>query len=416
MITAGALWVDTADGPVRRPPEAVQAAVDQVAGAAWRSTRYRGNKSTSFFDLGVTTRLKERARKENRKRRAIHAELVRTLQSMADMEHGHSAAEIGNKWLDEVKACGGKTLRHEACGQPVYVPHSCDFPLCPWYQAARARRQGKRIGELFDEGYFKEPKFWTFAPPNVDDYGGATRDLGKVLTRLHRRSVTKACRGGFRAREATISKQHGNWNVHAHELVDSGWVAPNPFWDIRYIPFKSRAGGKWKVVKKHAGLAREFTLLCQSYGVLKSPREDFDIDNPEHWYFINLKVADRGSVKELAKYATKGSEVVAAGPRKIVDYMLGSRGQRLVQGFGSLYNMKVDEPDDRPAEADLEEWWLNGGEDQGKPEAKGECPHPDCPDSGHPSYAFIQYGVPDGYEVGGRDKRTGSCVLYGVVP
>jgi hypothetical protein len=416
MIASAPSWVDTADGPMSLPSEAVQVAVGQVAVGGFSSTRYRGNKSTSFSDLGGTTRLKERAKKARQKRRGIHSELVRKLENMADGQHGFSAAEIGRKWFDKVQACGGKTLIHEACDQPVYVPHSCDFPLCPWYQAARARRQGKRIGELFELGYFKEPKFWTFNPPNVADYGGATKDLGKVLTKLHRRSVTKACRGGFRAREATVSERHGNWNVHAHELVDSGWVAPNPVWDITFLPFKSRAGGKWKIVKKHAGLAREFTLLCQSYALLKSPREDFDIDNPEHWYFVNLKVANRGSVKELAKYATKGAEVVAAGPGKIVDYMLGSKGQRLVQGFGSLYGMKVDEPDDRPAEADLEEWWEKGGDDQGKPEAKGECPNPDCPNPGHPTYKFIQYGVPDGYEVGERDKRTGSCVLHDAVP
>ena len=114
MITSVLPWVDTADGPVRRPPEADQVAVDQVAEAAWRSTRYRGNKSTSFSDLGGISRLKERAKKERLRRRAIHAELVRKLQAMADMQHGHSAAEIGRKWLAGVRECGGKSLRHEA--------------------------------------------------------------------------------------------------------------------------------------------------------------------------------------------------------------------------------------------------------------------------------------------------------------
>ena len=380
-------------------------ASNDAALAARSSTRYRGNKSTDFFgDKSTSEQLDSgRAEKERTKRRGIHAALVRLLEDMESGD-GSAARKIGQDWASQVKRCGGTTRKHVPCGQSSYFPHSCDFPLCPWYQAERARRVGRRIGELWEQGYFPEPKFWTFSPPNVQDLGGGWKALGAVMTALHRRKVLRACRGGFRALETTVSKKHGDWNIHCHQLVDSGWVTPFPVWDIK------RVNGRWKVERKHLGLAREFTELCQKHGVLKSERPDFNLNNPDHWYFINLKVANKGAVKEIGKYIAKGAEVVAAGAGKVVDYMVGAKNKRLIQGFGTLYGMNVTKPENLPSAADLEDWWLS--DEQGpKPEAPGECPYENCPSPHVAEWDFVGFGPPVGPVA--RDARTGAFILEG---
>lgn len=253
------------------------------AGAgAVNSTRYQGNKSTekpniqdnyarNGFGRGERRRTKaqeERRNYECRKRRAMHSRLVETLASMATGEHGTLAKWWGERWAGEVRRCGGVTRLYKVCGKPSFWPHSCDFPLCPWYQHKRAGKAGARLGELWNRGFFKEPKFFTASPPNVRDLGAGWADLGAVLTKLHRRKVFSACRGGVRARETTISERHGDWNVHAHELLDSGWVSRFPQWNIEWRPFKRKSGGKWVVTQKHAGLGRESTKNTDRFGVL----------------------------------------------------------------------------------------------------------------------------------------------------
>ena len=176
------------------------------------------------------------------------------------------------------------------------------------------------------------------------------------------------------------------WNLHLHALVDTPWVAHYPQTDIK------RVGGSWVVVKKHPGLAREFTIACQKFPELRSPRLDFDRDNPDHWYFVDLRRADGGAVAEVVKYIAKGSEIVEGGAGALVDFLMATKNRRMIQGFGSLYNVDLDDSEEDEAE-------------EFEASARGECPYGDCPSPDLHDWEFLSYGFGDW--VLDRDGRTG---------
>jgi len=335
-----------------------------------------------------------RAREDSRRRkRGYHAELVRVLVEMVEGKYGAVAAAVAEKWLSDVRRCPGVVRRHKVCGRPSFEGHKCDFPLCPWCQARRSKRLVKRLGPLIES--MARKKLWTFSPPNLPELDGeAVGDLSKVLTKLHSLAfMKKACLGGIRSIEVT---NNGNgWNLHAHEVVDSGWVAHYPQWDI--VPQRGSKGqwlkSPWKVMARHPGLAREFTRICQEFPGLKSPRLDFDLDNPDHWYFVDLRVADQGVAQELGKYVAKGSQVVRAGAGAVVEYLFAMKGKRLIQPFGNLYGVSLDQED----------------EANEVPEREGDCPYDDCPDPSVHEWAFVQYGFPQ--EALAFNRATGTCRL-----
>jgi len=310
--------------------------------------------------------------KSRREKRGYHAELVRLLESMEKGEYGLHAKAVGLKWLPAVKRCPGVVRRHKACGRLSFEGHRCDFPLCPWDQARKAKRRVRRLAPLV--AAMAEPKLWTFSPPNqVELTREAVKDLGKVLTDLHRLAYFKErVRGGLRAIEVTNG---GNgWNLHAHEAVDARWVAHYPQTDIE------RNGKRWVVVQRHPGLAREFTRICQKFPSWKSSRMDFDIDNPDDWYFVDLRSGGAGLANELCKYVAKGSQVVRAGAKVVLDFLLAMKGRRLIQPFGNLYGVDVDAEDMDESE---------------EPPRAGECPWPECPEPGRMEYEFHSHGIPE---------------------
>ena len=351
---------------------------------------------------------KQRGKYEKSKRRAIQGRLVESLRSMATGEHGITAQAVGLRWVEDVAHCGGRTSRHDACGRPSWLPHSCKFPLCPWYQQFRAKRAGAKLQKLWASGAIVNPKFATYTVHNVDDLAGAWIEIRAALRGLHRRAYMKArVRGGFRALETTVNEESGQWHAHAHELLDGEFI---PQWQCTDIVWRD---GHWVIKQEHPGLARLWTMECQGMRrqegkrVPRYPtlyRKGIDLDCPEDWNYVGIKVADYGAIAEIAKYVAKGDEVVSAGPRKIVEYLMARRGKRMLQGFGSMYKVMLL---DEEGEEDAYE----------APTAPGECPYSDCPEPQSPIWEFVCTGPPDGWEPM-RDNRTGRYRLHpeGLVP
>jgi len=360
---------------------------------------------------------KEHRQKSRRRKCGYHAELMRLLREMESGQHGFEAEWIASRWVSKVGACPGMVKRHRPCDKKVFLPHRCDFSLCPWEQARRSTRLHKVLGPLV--GKMLAPKLWTFNPPNIEHLtGGAVSALGQALTNLHRLtflagSETKeglpckyrVVRGGIRSIEVTKNGKGKGWNLHAHEAVDAGWVAHYPQTD--FVPGKKGKKGQWLkrpwvVVKRHPGLAREFTRECQAYpelanlGYCKDGRShasghEFDAC-PGCWYFVDLRTANKGVAKEVAKYVVKGSQVVNAGADAVVDYLHAMKGKRLVQPFGNLYKVKLEIEE----EEDLEDAYR-----------PGECPWADCPRPRVAEWIFVGLGFPE-FGVLEHDKATGS--------
>jgi len=323
-----------------------------------------------------------------RELRGHHARLVRLLRSMDAGEHGLVAQAVAYKYLHDVERCPGVTRRHGPCSRPSFCPHSCDFSLCPWCQHRRSDKARRKLSRAV--GLLQEPMLITLNPPNVVDLtSGAVAALIKVFAGLRREKVFKDVRGGVRSIETTFGRN--GWNLHVHALVDSPWIAHYPQWDIKWVD------GRCVVVKKHPGLAREFTIACQKFEELRSPRLDFNRDDPDHWYFVDLRRADVGAVAEVVKYIAKGSEIIEGGPAAVVDFLKAIKGRRMMQTFGSLHGV------------DLEEEELDGEIDA---MARGECPYEDCPAPSVHEWEFVNFGPGDW--VLDRDSRTGSYRIVGL--
>ena len=100
------------------------------------------------------------------------------------------------------------------------------------------------------------------------------------------------------------------------------------------------------------------TLYCQG----------INLDCPEDWYLVDIRTADYGAVSEIAK---KGDEIVSAGPVKVVTYLMARHRKRMLQGFGSMYDVSLKEDEDPE---DLFE----------TPMVPGLCPYSHCPEPNNP--------------------------------
>lgn len=448
--------------------------------------------------------------------RGHHAKIVRLLRGMDAGEHGFNAQVVACKWLHDLERCPGVLRWHGPCGEVSFCPFSCDFQLCPWCQHRRADKYRRKLLRVV--GLLQAPKLMTFNPPNVVELtGGAVSAIGSAFGLLLDRKVLQGVCGGVRSIETTHGRN--GWNLHLHALVDSSWVAHYPQTDIRlkagweseyprtdihvrrrpwkvvrypasdigfvaggwvvtgcpstgieYVGrvLRGKVHGPWEVVKGHAGLAREFTDVCQRYPELRSPRLDFNLDNPDHWYFVDIRQADAyGAVDEVVKYLAKGSEIVNGGAGAVVDFLEAFKGRRTIQPFGSLYDVDLEREelsetdrlrlaelvDQMPGllqrvedaaaavasafeigdvvaeaeareellrveseleEAKAEELELLEEEAAEAPEAPGECPYRDCPSPSTHEWEFVAFGPPvDGTQLD-RDPRTGSYrLVYG---
>ena len=130
-------------------------------------------------------------------------------------------------------------------------------------------------------------------------------------------------------------------------------------------------------------------------------RDGINVDCPEDWYLVNIRAADYGAISEIAKYVAKGDEIVSAGPGKVVEYLMARRRKRMLQGFGSMYNVSLLDDEDHEDDEDAYE----------APTAPGQCPYSDCPEPNSPYWAFVCSGLPDGWE-SERDNRTGRYRLH----
>jgi len=370
--------------------------------------------------------------KAKRLRREAWRRLVVLLREMEAGEHGIMAQVVGAKWHPLVSKCGGYTRRHGPCGKLSFTPTSCDFQLCPMCQHRRSVRWFKSLEALIQNGEILEPKLLTLTTLNLEHLTpSSVSAFGKAITQLRRRDVFAEVRGGIRSIETTRNRRNGSWNLHAHVLIDSPFIPHYPQTDFKYVgcswrvvkkrrrrafervgpctnierigpctniepvgPWVERVGrctniepvGPWEVVKVHSGLAREWTAVCQNFPELKSPRSDFDIDNPEHWWHVDIRRANLQVAAEVAKYIAKGSQLVSAGAGALVEFLMAIKGRRMLQAFGSLESLHVD-----AKKGIVDEF---GEEIRDDRSLAGQCPwpEPECPDRAAVDWEFICRG------------------------
>lgn len=106
----------------------------------------------------------------------------------------------------------------------------------------------------------------------------------------------------------------GSWHPHLNVLMD----AP-------YIP-QAELADAWREV------------TCPDHRGRGCPR-DCDAGSSIVW----IEGVDPGTVREAVKYVTKPADLVDdANPWPMLEFLLASRGRRLVRGFGSFYNVDFE--------------------------------------------------------------------------
>jgi len=363
------------------------------------SKKLSGGKGASGLGDGSGEQASEGESQAKRRRRRAWRGLMVLLREMKAGQHGLQAQVVGAKWHPLVSKCGGYTRRHGPCGKLSFTPTSCDFALCPMCQHRRSVRWLKSLEALIQNGEVLEPKMVTLTMPNLEHLTpSAVSDFGKAITQLRRRDVFSDVRGGVRSIETTRNPRYGSWHLHAHVLVDSPFISQYPKTDLKYVGRSWRVVnrrkrrtniepvGPWEVVKVHQGLAREWTAVCQNFPELKSPRSDFDLDNPDHWYFVDIRKADLNVAAEVAKYIAKGSQIVSAGAGALVEFLMAIKGRRMIQAFGSLEHVHID------AKKGIIDGF--GEEIRDDRPLAGQCPwpEPECPDRASGEWEFICRG------------------------
>lgn len=177
----------------------------------------------------------------------------------------------------------------------------CRERLCPECQRVRAYKY-QQAYEAFIVAA-KRPKMLTLTIATMDAPAGEAIDkLYRCFRLLRRREVWKAhCTGGYTVVEITPGQSGLGWHVHLHILMDSVYIP------VRWL------SEQW------------FAITGDSYRV-------------------DIRVADKGTAKYVAKYATKQATPGEDGRDwwRLSDDM---RGRRMAQSFGDApaLNLTVQE-------------------------------------------------------------------------
>ena len=221
-------------------------------------------------------------------------------------------------YADKLSQCGeiGGSLFCNDCGHTLVVTNRCDLRICP---DCNKRRFARLYNRYMSALRGKSLRFLTLTAPNVselvrEDY----RELRDMVTRFRElKWVRERILGGFYSLEVT----HGvnGWNLHVHMLYEGA-----------YMP-QSEVSKRWEEVSG-----------C---------------------YIVDIRRANVGGVKELIGYSTKSPRFRSA--YLYAEYLDAISRTRLVQGFGSLFNIVP------PHRGILE-----------------------CPDCGGSSWTYLNQGLP----------------------
>ena len=143
----------------------------------------------------------------------------------------------------------------------------------------------------------------------------AVQTFKECWNKLRRRAFARDWKGGFYSLEVT--NEGSGWHLHLHALID-----------CRFIPADVLAQ-QWA------------SIIGQDFAIVKVKdcrREDY--------------------IREVTKYAVKGSELAAWTPQQIADFVTAFDGVRTFGVFGSLYGKQkewrdfLDEQDSENARCD----------------------------------------------------------------
>lgn len=235
---------------------------------------------------------------------------VREILARAEAANGStSCAEAlrgceGGSWACD--PMDGSVLRNES-GESVRTLYTCDHRLCPFCARRRASRMRRNVEARIKEAWpRRKAKLLTLTIDDregecIDAASGRLQEAWKLLTR--RKEWREHVRGGVRSIEVTRNSASGTWHAHIHAVLDADYFDQ----------------------KSLLSLWRE----CLNVGEKKGG--------------ARIEVA-RSGVREVVKYIAKGIELVESlTTGELEDFLRWMKGKRLIQCFGNLYGVKLDD-------------------------------------------------------------------------
>ena len=200
---------------------------------------------------------------------------------------------------DTLEDCHSRVLyaQCQGCRTVRLFRNRCDNFFCPECQPSMARRRAESVRWWTKQ--VAQPKHVVLTVRNVPDLTkGHVIELKKWFSRLRQRKFCANWKGGFYSVECT--NEGKGWHLHLHILVDARWVDAS-------------------------NLARQWADVTNGAG-----------------YIVKVKDC-RGEayLKEVTKYACKGSDLAAWRPDEIVSFVAAFRGTRTFGVFGSLYGKRT---------------------------------------------------------------------------
>jgi hypothetical protein len=214
---------------------------------------------------------------------------------------------------DKIRHCHSEKRIIECCGcyKRTVVYNRCDVAWCPICAPRLSFRRKERVAWWAVE--IKQPKHVVLTVRNFERLDKkAVQTFKECWNKLRRRTFARDWKGGFYSLEVT--NEGSGWHLHLHALID-----------CRFIPADE--------------LARQWaSIVGQDFAIVKVKdcrREDY--------------------IREVTKYAVKGSELAAWTPQQIADFVTAFDGVRTFGVFGSLYGKQqewrdfIDEQDSENA-------------------------------------------------------------------
>lgn len=182
--------------------------------------------------------------------------------------------------------------------------NACKLRLCPLCAARKARIMAKRLYKIIEKTRLDHPGtqliFLTLTVENCT--GDKLRETLDLLTKawfklMHRRPVTRAVKGWFRAIEITRNRLQDTYHPHIHAIL----VVEDCYFD--------------KSAKLYLSQARWVDMWQQSLQVAYRPVVDVrsTYQKGKKGKPSKKAAAAAAAVAEAAKYATKDAEFLSAG-------------------------------------------------------------------------------------------------------
>lgn len=304
----------------------------------------------------------ERKTKHARRRAAqkfMHTQLMETLRGIAlragtkdDLTRPRDKAEKGSKkgpWsaardFRRLDACQSLwRVFHPTCcgGRPVAIPIGCNHRLCPLCSVHRLEHFRGPVRELLSA--MENPTFLTLTVPNVDQL--TKRSFLQIRTwwkEFYRRNKS-FLRGGLYSIEVTYNRTEKTWHVHLHIVYDSvyrvGGMKREQFnLLVAYLQFAWARITSPKARKAYKGSEIERWIKD------RDAHSAGDAWFTDYWRKVDIRrVKNENAVYEVIKYVSKTNRFLDLA-EAVEPYLRAVRGVRVLQTFGTFYNVKIEVP------------------------------------------------------------------------